>query len=108
MKNIQLPIYLNRIEPFIHKNLIKVIVGQRRLGKSFFLRQINNLFESDYPEIPRVYINKEDLIMSGISNKEHGLTIFEVSTPPNNFTNGADCLPAKGAQDTSAPRTRKL
>lgn len=59
--NITRPIYLERIKPFILKNLIKVIVGQRRVGKSFFLKQLRDLFEEKYPEIPIIYINKEDL-----------------------------------------------
>jgi predicted AAA+ superfamily ATPase len=32
--------YLKKIQPFVKKSLIKVIVGQRRVGKSYFLRQI--------------------------------------------------------------------
>ena len=36
MKNyIPRPLYLKRIEPFIDKALIKVITGQRRIGKSY-------------------------------------------------------------------------
>jgi len=37
---IQRPIYLNKIKPFIDKDIIKVIVGQRRVGKSYLLFQI--------------------------------------------------------------------
>lgn len=61
MQNINRTIYLSRIEPYIKKNLIKVIVGQRRVGKSYFLKQIIDLFQKSYPEIPIIYINKEDL-----------------------------------------------
>jgi len=61
MKNIERPIYLKRIEPYIRKNLIKVIVGQRRVGKSYFLKQISDLFVKNYPDVPIIYINKEDL-----------------------------------------------
>lgn len=68
MKNIQRPIYLKRIEPFIQKNLIKVIVGQRRVGKSFFLKQIFDLFQEKYPDITCIYINKEDLEFDSIRN----------------------------------------
>jgi len=32
--------YIKNIKPFIGKNLIKVIVGQRRVGKSYFLFQL--------------------------------------------------------------------
>ena len=37
MKNyISRPLYIRRIEPFIDKSIIKVITGQRRIGKSSF------------------------------------------------------------------------
>ena len=32
--------YLERISPFIRKGLIKVLTGQRRVGKSFILYQL--------------------------------------------------------------------
>ena len=35
-------IYTERIAPFINKNIIKVLTGQRRVGKSCILRQIQN------------------------------------------------------------------
>ena len=34
------PQYTERIAPFIGKNIIKVLTGQRRIGKSFILRQV--------------------------------------------------------------------
>ena len=38
MKNyISRPLYIRRIEPFIDKSIIKVITGQRRIGKSYIL-----------------------------------------------------------------------
>lgn len=66
MENIQRPIYLKRIEPYIGKNLIKVIVGQRRIGKSCFLKQLADLFTKNYPKVPVIYINKEDLAFDSI------------------------------------------
>lgn len=53
------PIYLNRISPYIGQNLIKVLVGQRRVGKSFILRQLMDLILADDPNAPIIYINKE-------------------------------------------------
>lgn len=32
--------YIPEIEPYIDKQIIKVIVGQRRVGKSYFLAQL--------------------------------------------------------------------
>jgi predicted AAA+ superfamily ATPase len=30
----------SRIEPFIQKGIIKVLIGQRRVGKSYLLKQV--------------------------------------------------------------------
>lgn len=54
-------IYTKKIEPYINKNLIKVIVGQRRTGKSYFLLQIIDLIKKRFKKANIVYINKEDL-----------------------------------------------
>lgn len=34
-KYIKRPVYLDRIRPYVDKDIIKVLVGQRRVGKSF-------------------------------------------------------------------------
>ncbi len=60
MQNLSREIYLNRIKPYIGKNLIKVIVGQRRTGKSFLMRQIIELIKQQAPDRQIIYINKED------------------------------------------------
>jgi len=54
-------IYTKKIEPYINKNLIKVIVGQRRTGKSYFLLQIIDIIRKKFNDANIVYINKEDL-----------------------------------------------
>lgn len=51
--------YLEKIRPFINKQLIKVIVGQRRVGKSFLLRQIINEIKNLNPGASVIYIDKE-------------------------------------------------
>lgn len=43
-------IYTERIAPFINKNIIKVLTGQRRVGKSCILRQIQNHIEQTQPD----------------------------------------------------------
>ncbi len=58
---IERKLYLQRILPFVGKNLIKIITGQRRVGKSFFLKQIRNYIQSQWPERQIIYINKEDI-----------------------------------------------
>ena len=53
--------YNEKIEPYINKKLIKVIVGQRRTGKSYFLFQVMDLIKARFKEPNIIYINKEDL-----------------------------------------------
>lgn len=53
------PIYLDRIKPYIGKNLIKVLVGQRRVGKSFLLLQLMDIIRSQHADANIIYINKE-------------------------------------------------
>jgi len=53
--------YIDKIEPFIDKNLIKVIVGQRRIGKSYYLFQLMDFIKSKNNNANIIYINKENL-----------------------------------------------
>ncbi len=57
--NFPRPLYLERILPYVGKPLIKVIVGQRRVGKSLLLEQIVAHVRKTNPQVPIVYINKE-------------------------------------------------
>jgi len=54
-------IYLKKVSPYINKNLIKVIVGQRRIGKSYFMLQLIDEIKTQNKEANIIYINKEDL-----------------------------------------------
>ena len=57
---IERKMYLKRILPFMGKDLIKVIVGQRRAGKSFLLFQIMDaLQKSGVKRSSILYLNKE-------------------------------------------------
>ncbi|MFA6090880.1 MAG: ATP-binding protein [Candidatus Gracilibacteria bacterium] len=54
--------YISQIESFVEKPIIKVILGQRRVGKSYILLLIIDYLKNkgiDEKEI--IYINKEDL-----------------------------------------------
>jgi len=61
-------VYASKLMSFINKSLIKVIVGQRRIGKSYLLFQIMDILERNFPEMPQIYINKEDLQFEFIAN----------------------------------------
>ena len=59
-KYIKRPHYLDRIRPFINKDIIKVLVGQRRVGKSYLLFQImDELIRQGAKKSDILYINKE-------------------------------------------------
>ena len=53
---------MDKIRPFIGKPVIKVITGMRRVGKSYFLRQlIEDFMKNAVPEENILYIDKESL-----------------------------------------------
>ncbi len=52
--------YTDRIKPFVKKDLIKVLTGQRRVGKSAILQLIAEMVKRDDPEAHIIYIDKED------------------------------------------------
>jgi len=56
---IERPLYIDRIKPYIGKNLIKVLTGQRRVGKSYLMMQIRDLIRENEPGTRIIYINKE-------------------------------------------------
>jgi uncharacterized protein len=59
-KYIPRPLYFNKIEPFIGTGLIKVLTGQRRVGKSYVLLQVMDEIRNRDREATIIYINKED------------------------------------------------
>lgn len=58
--------YMERILPFVGKNIIKVFTGQRRVGKSYMLFQIIEHVQKHFPGDKIIYINKEDLSFSDL------------------------------------------
>ena len=67
---IERPLYVSRIKPFIGKSLIKVLVGQRRVGKSFILMQLRDLILNQQPTTQVIYINKELNEFKNIKNAD--------------------------------------
>ncbi|HSI77708.1 MAG TPA: ATP-binding protein [Lunatimonas sp.] len=63
--------YLNKLRPFIGKNIIKVLTGQRRVGKSYLLFQVIQLIQQENQNASILYINKEDLAFSFIKSAEN-------------------------------------
>jgi len=58
--------YLDRVRPFMGKNIIKVFTGQRRVGKSYLLFQLMAFLQEQDKNVAIIYINKEDLAFSSI------------------------------------------
>ncbi|HYX07525.1 MAG TPA: ATP-binding protein [Bacteroidales bacterium] len=67
---IERPLYIDRLKPFIGKSLIKVLIGQRRVGKSYLLMQVRDLIKKQTPDIQIIYINKEQHEFSKIKNSD--------------------------------------
>ncbi len=61
-------IYIERIQPFINSPVIKVISGQRRVGKSYLLFQLIEQIKELYPLSDIIYINKELFDFDAIKN----------------------------------------
>lgn len=62
--------YLERIKPFVNKRIIKVLTGQRRVGKSYLLFQIMDFIQNENPKANLIYINKEDLAFRNIRDAQ--------------------------------------
>lgn len=57
---IKRPRYLSMVAPYINKDVVKIIVGQRRVGKSYLLFQImDKLVNMGVDKSNIIYINKE-------------------------------------------------
>ncbi|MBQ9283233.1 MAG: AAA family ATPase, partial [Treponema sp.] len=59
--------WLKKIRPFYESELIKVIIGIRRCGKSVVLRQIYDEIQADASH--KIYINFEDLQFASLTNE---------------------------------------
>ena len=67
---INLQYYTELITPFINKNIIKVLTGQRRVGKSCILQQLRQQILESAPNANIIFINKEYEEFSAIRTSE--------------------------------------
>jgi predicted AAA+ superfamily ATPase len=59
MQLIDRPVYTQKIKPYIGKGIIKVLTGQRRVGKSCILQQLMKSIIEEDPSANIIYINME-------------------------------------------------
>ena len=59
MEYISRPTYIEKIKPFINKQIIKVLTGQRRVGKSYVMYQLMDVVKESDPEANIIYVNRE-------------------------------------------------
>lgn len=62
--------YLSHIISHLNRGMMIFLIGQRRVGKSFMLRQLRNWLEESRPDATVVYINKELLSFSQITDAQ--------------------------------------
>ncbi len=64
------PIYTSRITPFINKGIIKVLTGQRRVGKSCIMKQLMRHIKESVSNANIIYINKEYEVFNELKSHE--------------------------------------
>ena len=52
-------LYLQRIKPFVNQKLIKMLTGQRRVGKSYILQLLAEEIKNNFADANIIYIDKE-------------------------------------------------
>ena len=65
---IERPLYMTRLFPFIGKNIIKVLTGQRRVGKSYILKSVAEHIQTADPQANIISIDLEDFAFSHITD----------------------------------------
>jgi uncharacterized protein len=53
-------IYIERIRPFMNKKLVKVLTGQRRVGKSVILQIIAEIIKAENPDTQIMFLDMEN------------------------------------------------
>ena len=78
------PLYLNRIVSRLNKGMMLVLIGQRRVGKSFMLRILKRWIEENRPSASVAYINKELRDFGTIKNSDDLYAFVDQKLPHNN------------------------
>lgn len=76
---------MDKIGPFIDKPIIKVLVGQRRVGKSYMLLQLMDKIRNEHVNI--IYLDKELDIHSSVTNDKelHDFVVSQLKPDKKNY-----------------------
>lgn len=79
--------YLSHIISHLNRGMMIILVGQRRVGKSFMLRQIRAWLNDNKSDSTVIYINKELLEFSDITNAKelYDFVVDKFGTGDNNY-----------------------
>lgn len=75
MEIISRTIYIDHILKYFNKGLMIALTGQRRVGKSYVLRELAEVIRQQNPEANIIFINKEKKRFDDINNDE-ALNVF--------------------------------
>lgn len=75
--------YLDKLESFIDKDLIKVFVGQRRVGKSYLLRMTIDYISQNITNSQIIFIDKEQYDFDFIDDYHQLIKYVESKVDPN-------------------------
>jgi len=85
-KYISRDIYFKSTLPYVDKDIIKVFIGQRRVGKSYILYQLMGHIADNKPNTNIIYINKElsdfDFI---VDHNDLNNFVYTQTLPGNNY-----------------------
>lgn len=70
MEIISRPNYIDHVLRFLDKGMIIALTGQRRVGKSYILRQLYQILKDSIPDSNVIYINKEKKQFADIKTDE--------------------------------------
>jgi len=82
-KIINRPTYLNKIKPYIDVNLIKVFVGQRRVGKSYLMKMTAEYIKTINKKANLIYIDKEQYNFDFINDYHELIKYVNENTDKN-------------------------
>lgn len=64
------PLYMDRIRPYIGKSIIKILIGQRRVGKSYILMAVAEEVRRADPDANLITIHLEDFAYAHITDAQ--------------------------------------